>query len=79
MKIGSTRSVEGKLDAMANDGRLTAMAQAMAIEAGVDWPSLDGNAQDAWHERVIERVRFGDGRIKPAATIDKTAPPRGES
>lgn len=69
VKIRSTRSVEGRLDAMANDGRLTALAQAMAIEAGADWPSLDGDAQDTWHERAIERVRG----------TDNTAPPRGES
>jgi len=47
---------EDEIDEMSNDGRLTALAQTMAIEAGADWPSLDGDAQDAWHERAIERV-----------------------
>ena len=36
-----------------------AVAKRLAIEAGADWPSLDGEAQDAWHERAIEHVRSG--------------------
>lgn len=52
--------VEGQIDEMANDGRLTALAQMLAIDAGADWPSLTGDAQDAWHERAIERLRGTD-------------------
>lgn len=44
---------------MASDGRLGALAKWLAIQAGADWPSLDGEAQDAWHERAIEQLRSG--------------------
>lgn len=50
-------ALEDEIDEMAGDGRLTAIAQHLAIEAGCDWPSLDGDAQDAWHERAIDHVR----------------------
>lgn len=50
---------EGEIDAMSDDGRLGALAKRLAIESGVDWPSLDKEAQDAWHERAIEHVRNG--------------------
>jgi hypothetical protein len=50
-------ALERKLDAMADDGTLGAFAQHLAILAGADWPSLDGDAQDAWHEAAIERLR----------------------
>jgi hypothetical protein len=48
---------EDEIDEMANDGRLTALARTMAVDAGADWPSLNGDAQDAWHERAIEHLR----------------------
>ena len=51
--------VEDEIDAMSNNGRLGAVAKRLANEAGADWPSLDGEAQDAWHERAIEHVRAG--------------------
>lgn len=50
---------EDELDEMASDGRLGALAKWLAIQAGADWPSLDGEAQDAWHERAIEQLRSG--------------------
>ena len=50
-------SVETELDEMTDDGRLGALAKHLAIVAGADWPSLDGDAQDAWHERAVEQVR----------------------
>lgn len=54
------RVVATEIDEMDNDGRLTALAMTMAIDAGADWPSLDGDAQAAWHERAIERLRGTD-------------------
>lgn len=51
---------EAKLDALANDGTLGRIAKRLAIEAGVDWPSLDGDAQDVWHEHAIEALRSGE-------------------
>lgn len=42
---------------MADDGRLGALAKHLAIAAGADWPSLDGEAQDAWHEAAIAKLR----------------------
>lgn len=51
------RVTEREIDEMSNDGRLTAIAMRMAIDAGADWPSLNAEAQDAWHERAIERLR----------------------
>jgi hypothetical protein len=51
---------EAKLDALANDGTLGRIAMRLAIDAGADWPSLDGDAQDAWHERAIEMLRAGE-------------------
>lgn len=53
------RDIEAEIDAMADDGRLGAVAKRLAIAAGADWPSLDGDAQDAWHERAIEYIRAG--------------------
>jgi hypothetical protein len=53
---------EAEIDDMANDGRLTAIAMRMAIAAGVDWPSLDGEEQDEWHEEAIQRLRTGTMR-----------------
>lgn len=55
------QDVETLLDEMADDGRLGAVAKHLAIADGVDWPSLDGDAQDAWHERAIEHVRARGG------------------
>ncbi len=49
--------IEREIDDMANDGTLGAVAKHLAIDAGADWPSLDGDAQDAWHERAIEHER----------------------
>lgn len=51
------RKYEDEIDEMSNDGRLTALAMSMAIDAGADWPSLNGEAQDQWHERAIEKLR----------------------
>jgi hypothetical protein len=42
---------------MADDGRLSALAKRLAIDAGVDWPSLGEDEQDAWHEAAIAQVR----------------------
>jgi hypothetical protein len=56
---------QAQLDAMANDGRLSRLAMQMAIDAGNDWPSLDGDEQDAWAERAIRQIR--SGHIKPLA------------
>ena len=58
----SGAALEAKLDAMASDGRLSRLAMQLAIDAGADWPSLDGDAKDAWHERAIEQVRQNGGR-----------------
>lgn len=58
---------EDEIDDMANDGRLTQVAMRLAIDGGVDWPSLDGDAQDAWCERAIEHLRSSpapDARVK---------------
>lgn len=55
----SERMRLAEIDDMANDGRLTQVAVRLAIDAGADWPSLDGDAQDAWHERAIEHLRGG--------------------
>lgn len=51
---------EAQLDAMANEGRISPIAMRLAIDAGADWPSLDGDAQDAWHERAIDLLRSGE-------------------
>ena len=51
---------EKKLDEMANSGELTGIAMRMAIDEGADWPSLDGDARDAWHEAAIRRLRGED-------------------
>lgn len=55
--LGPAVDVEDEIDAMSNDGRLGAVAKRLAIEAGADWPSLDGEAQDNWHQRAIDHVR----------------------
>lgn len=52
-------NTEDEIDAMADDGRLTGIAMRMAIAAGVDWTSLDGEEQDGWHEQAIQRLRDG--------------------
>lgn len=57
------RDIETEIDEMANDGRLGAIAKHLAIEAGCDWPSLNGEERDAWHERAIAKLR--DGSVKP--------------
>jgi hypothetical protein len=51
------RASEKQIDAMADDGRLGALAAEMAIDAGADWPSLDGDAQDAWYQAAIDYLR----------------------
>lgn len=56
-KLGRRLYSEAQIDAMANDGSLNQMAMGMAIDAGLDWPSLDGEAQDEWNERAIDRLR----------------------
>jgi hypothetical protein len=58
---GTTHRVhtEAEIDAMADDGRLTRIAMRMAIKAGVDWSSIDGEQQDEWHEDAIQRLRAG--------------------
>jgi hypothetical protein len=53
---------ESQLDAIANDGRLGILAKRIAIESGADWPSLDGEAQDEWHEEALRRLRAGRER-----------------
>jgi hypothetical protein len=53
---------EDEIDAMADDGRLGVIAKRLAIEANHDWSSLDGDDQDAWHERAIDLLRSGKGR-----------------
>lgn len=50
---------EEEIDDLANDGRLTRIAMRLAIDAGADWPSLDAEAQDAWHDTAIRRLRLG--------------------
>lgn len=50
---------ESDIDQLANDGRLGIITKRIAIEAGVDWTSLDPDEQDAWHERAIELLRIG--------------------
>ena len=50
---------EQEIDEMTDDGRLGALAKHLAIDAGADWPSLDGDAQDAWHEAAIRKLRGG--------------------
>lgn len=60
-------TTEAQIDAMANDGRLTRLAMQLAIDAGADWPSLDGEAQDAWHERAIDHLRG----VEPTTDYDK--------
>lgn len=51
---------ETQLDAMSNDGRLSSIAMRLAIDAGNDWPSLNGEEQDEWHETAIRRLRAGE-------------------
>lgn len=51
---------EDKLDALSNDGTLARIAMRLAIGAGIDWPSLNGDEQDEWHERAIELLRSGE-------------------
>lgn len=51
---------ERQLDAMSNDGRLASIAMRLAIDAGNDWPSLNGAEQDAWYEHAIKLLRSGD-------------------
>lgn len=48
---------EQEIDEMADDGRLGALARELAIAAGNDWPSLNGEEQDAWHEAAIAKLR----------------------
>lgn len=48
---------EAEIDTLADDGRLTGIAMRLAIDAGVDWPSLNGEEQDEWHEVAIEKLR----------------------
>lgn len=60
VRTANARIIEAEIDEMDTDGRLTALAMTMAIDAGVDWPSLDGDAQAAWHERAVERLRGTD-------------------
>jgi len=69
---------EDEIDEMANNGQLTVLAQTMAVEAGADWPGLDGNAQDAWHERAIEHLRSAG---QPTETCGRCGAefPAGES
>jgi len=50
---------ERQLDALSNDGRLSRIAMLLAIDAGNDWPSLDGDAQDEWCEHAIRLLRSG--------------------
>lgn len=59
-----------KIDAMADDGRLGALAKHLAIDAGEDWPSLDGEAQDAWHEAAIAKL----AEPQPAKRKSSTSP-----
>lgn len=54
---------EREIDEMANDGSLSTMAMWMAIDAGIDWPSLDGEAQDAWHEAAIAKLKETPGAM----------------
>jgi hypothetical protein len=54
---------ERQLDALADDGRLSNLAMRLAIDAGNDWPSLSGEAQDAWCELAIKKLR--SGALKP--------------
>lgn len=51
---------ERQLDDLANDGRLSAIAKWLAIQAGQDWPSLDAEEQDEWHEHAIRQLRSGE-------------------
>ena len=51
---------ERQLDAMSNDGRLSSIAMRLAIDAGNDWPGLNGDEQDEWHEHAIKLLRSGD-------------------
>lgn len=51
---------EAQLDAMSNDGRLSSIAMRAAIDAGNDWPSLNGDEQDEWHKHVIRLLRSGE-------------------
>lgn len=48
---------EREIDALANDGRLSEMAMSLAIDAGADWTSLDGDTKDRWGERAIALLR----------------------
>lgn len=51
---------ESQLDAISNDGRLGRIAMRLAIDAGKDWPSLNGDEQDDWYELAIEKLRCGE-------------------
>lgn len=55
---------EDQIDAMSNDGRLSRIAMRLAIDAGNDWPSLNRDEQDDWHERAIERLRNGEISVR---------------
>ena len=51
---------EGILDRLANDGTLARIAMQLAINDGVDWPSLDDESKDAWTEAAIAKLRRGE-------------------
>ena len=51
---------ESQLDTLSNDGRLSRIAMRLAIDAGNDWPRLDGDEQDEWHEHAIILLRSGE-------------------
>lgn len=57
--------LEGKSGSVSVDactpatGSLGPSSDDLAIDARVDWPSLDGEEQDGWHERAIEWLRTG--------------------
>lgn len=50
---------EAQIDTMADDDRLSGVARRLAADAGIDWSILDGDQQDAWHERAIVGLREG--------------------
>lgn len=60
-----SEDMEQYLDDLANDGRLGIVAKRIAIEAGNDWPSLNGDEQDEWHEEAIRRLRAGTEESPP--------------